>query len=246
MEFRLLGALEILEGGERLALRGATQRAVLALLPVRANEVVRLEQLVDELWGAEPPATAGKMVQNAVSQLRKLLGPSASLLTRPGGYVLQLDPEQLDVRRFERLVEAGRQALAGGPPAAAGDLLREADALWRGAPLADFPFEPFAQPEIARLEDLRLAATEDRIEAELALGRHAELAAELERLVAQHPLRETLRLQLMLALYRSGRQAEALAVYKEARRYLSEELGIDPSPALQRLERAILVQDAAL
>jgi DNA-binding SARP family transcriptional activator len=246
MEFRLLGSLEILEGGERLALRGATQRAVLALLLLNANEVVRIEQLVDELWGAEPPATAAKMVQNAVSQLRKLLGSSELLVTRPGGYVLQLDPDQLDVRRFERLVEAGRQALASGMAAAAADLLHEAGSLWRGSPLADFAYQQFAQPEIARLDDLRLAAIEDRVEAELALGRHAELATELEGFVAEHPLRETMRMQLMLALYRSGRQAEALAAYKDARRYLTEQVGIDPSPALQRLERAILVQDSAL
>jgi DNA-binding SARP family transcriptional activator len=246
VEFRLLGALEILEGDELLAIRGATQRAVLALLLLHAQELVRVEQLVDELWGDAPPATARKMVRNAVSQLRKLLGSDDVLATRPGGYLLQVDPQQIDIRRFERLVEAARQELASDRPAAAVDLLREAGSLWRGSPLADFPYEPFAQSEISRLEDLRLAATEARIEAELALGRHAELVAELEGFVAQHPLRETLRIQLMLALYRSGRQAEALAAYKDARTYLSEELGIDPSPALQRLERAILVQDPAL
>ena len=246
MEFRILGEVEVRRDAEPLPLRGAIQRAVLALLLLRAKEPVQLEELVDGLWGAVAPETAAKMVQNAVSQLRKLFGPDELLETRAGGYLLRVEPEQIDAHRFEQAVAEARRRLEGGAPKAAVDLLREGDALWRGLPLADVAQHEFAPLAIAHLEDLRLAGIELRIEAELALGRHAELVAELEPLAAQHPLRETLRLQLMLALYRSGRQAEALAVYQSARRHLTEEFGIEPSPALQRLERAILLQDPAL
>ena len=246
MEFRTLGGLEVWERGTPVPLRGAIQRSVLAYLLLHPNEAVPVSQVVDELWGVAPPPTATKMVQNAVSSLRKLDGFAEILVTRPGGYALELVREQVDAHRFERLVEQARAALAGGAPEDAVRHIEEASALWRGPPFADVPSASFAQLEIARLEELRMEATELGIEAGLALGRHNELTAELESLVNQHPLRETLRLQQMLALYRSGRQAEALAAYQAARRYLGDELGIDPSPALQRLERSILVQDPEL
>jgi DNA-binding SARP family transcriptional activator len=246
MEFRTLGGLEVWADGKPVPLRGAIQRSVLAYFLLHPNELVPVHQVVEELWGLAPPPTATKMVQNAVSNLRKLDGFSEILVTRPGGYSLDLDREQLDAHRFERLVEQARTALAAGSPDAAIRHLEGASALWRGPPFADVSSASFAQLEIARLEELRLEATECGIEAGLALGRHGELTAELETLVNQHPLRETLRLQQMLALYRSGRQAEALAAYQAARRYLGDELGIDPSPALQRLERAILLQDPEL
>jgi DNA-binding SARP family transcriptional activator/class 3 adenylate cyclase/tetratricopeptide (TPR) repeat protein len=246
MEFRTLGELEVWDEGKPVPLRGSIQRSVLAYLLLHANELVPVHQVVDELWGVAPPPTAAKMVQNAVSGLRKLDGFAETLLTRTGGYVLQLEHEQLDSRRFEQLVEQAREALAAGAPDVAAHHLERASALWRGPPFAGVPSVSFAQLEIARLEELRLESIECGIGAGLALGRHNELAAELESLVAQHPLRETLRLQQMLALYRSGRQAEALAAYQAARTYLGEELGIDPSPALQRLERSILLQDPEL
>jgi DNA-binding SARP family transcriptional activator len=214
---------------------------VLALLLTRANQVVSSELLIDELWGENPPATAANVLQSYVSHLRKAVG-SDVILTRPPGYVVQVAPDGLDLDRFERLVDDARQA----KPEEAGRLLREALSLWRGPALADFAYEPFAQAEIARLEELRLAAVERRIEADLACGRHAELVGELEALVAKHPLREHLRGQLILSLYRSGRQAEALEVYQQARRALVDELGIEPSASLQELEGSILRQDPAL
>jgi DNA-binding SARP family transcriptional activator len=245
VEFRLLGELEVWDEGTRLPLRGAVPRSVLAYLLLHANEGVSVGRLVDELWGSAAPPSAAKMVQNAVSQLRKAIG-SSRLVTRPGGYVLELEPDELDARRFERLVEDAREALAAGSPHEAERALETAAGLWRGPPLADLASASFAQLEISRLEEARMEATECGLEVGLALGRHAELVGELEALVARHPLRETLRQQLMLALYRSGRQAEALAAYQAARRYLSDEVGIEPSAALQRLERAILLQDPSL
>lgn len=218
----------------RLPLGGARQRALLALLLTRANEIVSVDRLVDDLWGGEPPRTAVNTLQYYVSQLRKVLG-AERILTQPPGYVIRVAPGELDLHRFERLVERG-----------GAERLREAIALWRGAPLADFVYEPFAQAEIARLGELRLAALEERVELDLALGRHAQLVGELEALIREHPLRERLRGQLMVALYRSGRQAEALEAYQDVRRALVEELGIEPGPPLQRLERAVLVHDAAL
>jgi class 3 adenylate cyclase len=209
---------------------------------------VTSDALIDALWPEQPPETAANALQVYVSGLRRALGPEASglLETRPLGYAVNLATDALDSERFESFLAQGRAALAGGDPAAAGDTLRRALSLWRGPALADFRYEPFAQAEIARLEDLRLAANEERIEADLALGRHAELVGELEGLVASHPVRERLRGQLMLALYRSGRQAEALEVYQETRRGLVEELGIEPSQPLRDLEAAILRQDATL
>jgi len=245
MEFRTLGELEVWRADAPVPIRGAVQRSVLALLLLRANDVVRVEDLVEELWGPAAPTTAPKMIQNAVSKLRKS-GMAEVLATRAGGYVLQVDPEQVDATRFERLLDRARESLAAGSPETTERLLEEANALWRGAPLADLAPESFAQREIARLEELRLAATETAVEAGLALGRHRELAGTLETLVGRYPLRETLRMQLMVSLYRSGRQADALAAYQAARAYLRDEVGLEPSPALQRLEQAILIQDPAL
>ena len=234
MEFRILGPLEVVEEGRQVPLGGARQRALLAILLTRANEVVSTDRLIDELWGERPPKTAANTLQFYVSQVRKALGADR-IATRSPGYLIRVEPGELDLERFERLVEQG-----------GAERLREALSLWRGQALADFAFEPFAQAEIVRLEELRLAALEQRIEADLALGRHAELAGELEALILQHPLRERLRGQLILALYRSGRQAEALEAYQEARRALVEELGLEPSSAVQELERAILRHDPAL
>ena len=254
MEFRILGPVEARhDDGHRLPVRGAKQRALLALLLLHANEAVSSERLVDELWGERPPATAAKALHVYVSQLRKLLeperaagAPSRLLESSASGYRLRIEPDQLDLHRFENLLARGRRALAGTNPGEAARLLGEALALWRGAALADLPYEPFAQAEIARLDELRLAAIEERIEAELQLGRHAELIAELEALVSEHPLRERLRARLMLALYRSGRQVEALEAYQQARRTLVDELGIEPGKEQRELEQAILRQDPAL
>jgi DNA-binding SARP family transcriptional activator len=248
VDFRILGPLEAVDAGRTVALGGAKQRALLAVLLLRAGEVVSADRIVDELWGAEPPATAAHTIQVFVSRLRKALEPGGAgrLLTRPPGYTMQLEDGELDLQRFEQLVHEGRARLESGDPAAAADLLREALGLWRGPALADFAYEPFAQAAIGRLEELRLSTLEERIEADLACGRHGELVSELEALVVEHALRERLRGQLMLALYRCGRQAEALEAFQEGRRALVDELGIDPSPALQRLERAILQQDPSL
>ncbi|HEX6662903.1 MAG TPA: BTAD domain-containing putative transcriptional regulator [Gaiellaceae bacterium] len=247
MDYRILGPLEAFDGERRLSLGGARQRAVLALMILHENEVVSRDVIVDALWGEEPPATAAKVLQNCVSALRKERpGGTETLLTRGAGYELRIAPGELDRDRFERLLAEGRAALAAGDHADAGEQLRKAVALWRGAPLSDFTYERFAQEEITRLEELHVAALEDRIEADLALGRHVELVPELEALVAKHPLRERLRWQLMLALYRTGRQAESLETYRAARRTLLAELGIEPGRALHELERAILEHDPAL
>ena len=245
LEFGILGPLAAWDDGRELTLGGAKQRALLAVLVLRANEDVATAKIVDELWGERPPATAAKAVQVYVSQLRKLLGASV-VETRPAGYRLAVGRGALDVERFEDLLERGRLLVAEGAEHRAADVLREALALWRGPPLADFPYEPFAQNEIGRLEGLRLAALELRLQADLALGRAPEVVGELEGLVRDHPLRETLRRLLMLALYRSGRQADALSVYQEGRAALVDELGLDPSPALQQLERQILQHDPSL
>ena len=245
MEFRILGPLEVVDEGRQLALGAAKQRALLALLLLHANEVVSSERLVEELWDGRPPAKAIKSVQVYVSQLRKALG-ATRLETRGQGYVLHVEPTDLDSRRFEALVGEARKAVEQGEARRAAETLRIALAVWRGSALADFRYEQFAQAEIARLEELRLTALEDRIEADLALGRDAELVPELEALVGAEPLRERTRAQLMLALYRSGRQADALEQYQAARRVLDDQLGLQPGRALQELERAILEQDEAL
>ena len=241
LDFRILGPVEVWDDGAQLQLGGPKQRAVLALLLLDAGRVVSTDRLIDALWGEQPPATAATSLQNFVSQLRKVVGADV-LVTKPPGYRLQLEPEQLDLERFRRLVEGSRQQGAAQRAAT----LREALGLWRGPALADLAFESFALSESARLEELRLAALEERIEADLESGRHGELAGELEALVREHPLREPLRRSLMLALYRSGRQAEALQAYHDARRALVDELGIEPSAALQQLHGAILRQDPQL
>jgi DNA-binding SARP family transcriptional activator len=244
MEFLLLGPLEARVDGRAVELGAAKQRALLALLLLDAGRAVSVERLVDELWGERVPATARKMVQIYVSSLRKVM-PAGLLQTSGAGYSLKIAPEDLDVGRFEQLAAQGRAALGAGAADRAAAHLRAALELWRGPALAEFG-EPFAGREGARLQELRLAALEDRIEADLGAGRHADVAAELESLVQEHPHRERLRGQHMLALYRSGRQAEALGSYREAWRSLDEELGIQPSPELRRLEQRILAQDPAL
>jgi DNA-binding SARP family transcriptional activator/pimeloyl-ACP methyl ester carboxylesterase/plasmid stabilization system protein ParE len=245
MEFRILGPLEVRDGDRELRLRGRKQRALLALLLVNANRTLALERIVDDLWGEDVPKTAQKMVQIHVSQLRKVL-PSGILHTRSPGYALVLAPEQLDLNRFQIALAEARSALDAGQARQAADLLREALSLWRGPALAEFASEPFAQPEGARLEELRLTGLETQFEADLQLGRHNDVAGELEALIPRHPLREGLRRQHMLALYRSGRHAEALAGYQAFRRTLAEELGIEPSASLRELERLILQQDPSL
>ena len=234
MEFRILGPLEAIEGGCPVELGGPKQRALLALLVLSANRVVSSDALIEALWEEQPPEKAQKALHVLVSQLRKALG-GERIVTRAPGYLLLVEEGELDLERFEALVAAGRV-----------DELREGLALWRGPPLAEFAYVRFAQAEIGRLEGLRQAALEQRIELEIAAGEHASLVGELESLVAEHPVRERLRGQLMLALYRSGRQAEALAVYQDARRHLVEELGIEPGKPLRELHQAILRQDTAL
>jgi DNA-binding SARP family transcriptional activator len=245
VEFRILGPLEAEQDGRLVPLGGRKQRALLALLLLHANAVVPRDRLIDEIWGDEPPETARTALQVYVSQLRKALG-GERIETRAPGYRVRTEPDALDLERFERLVAEGRDALAGGDAERSADAFREALALWRGTPLAELGAVPFAQRECLRLEELRLAALEERVEADLQLGRHARLVPELERLVREHPLRERLRGQLMLALYRCGRQADALEVYRSGRRLLDEELGLQPDDELQRLERAILNHDPSL
>jgi predicted ATPase/DNA-binding SARP family transcriptional activator len=244
-QFRLLGPLAVSVGGEPVALGGQKRRALLAALLLEANRIVSRDHLIDALWGEEPPDTARNTIQVYVSQLRKLL-PEGALETAPPGYRLAVDPEAIDLFQFIQLTQQARAALTVGNASDAAETLREALALWRGPALADLAWEPLAQGEVVRLEELRLAALEDRIDADLALGRHGQLIGELESLAAEHPLRERLRGQLMLSLYRSGRQADALAVYQRARKALVDELGIEPGEALRKLERAILEQDPSL
>ena len=258
MRFRILGPLEVEDGSQILRLGGHQPRALLALLLLRANEVVPVDEIVEDLWGAEPPPSATRSVHALISKLRRRLEGDAAdntnggtvdngvLFTRPHGYLLTVADGELDLYRFQSLMEEGRGALTAGHAAQAADRFREALALWRGPPLAEFAYDSFAQIEIARLDELRLSGVEERIEAELALGLHRELIPELEALLSKNPLRERLRGQLMLALYRSGRQPQALDSYQRARRRLVDELGIEPSPALQRLEQAILRQDESL
>ena len=242
VEFRILGPLEVVRDGQVVKLGGALQRTLLALLLTSANGVLSVDRLIDALWGERPPREAQNALQYHVSQLRKALGGPDVIETREPGYVVRVSPDELDLLRFEQLVETAE----GAPPERAARLLRDALGLWRGPPLADLKNEAFAQSEIRRLEEVRLTALERRVDADLALGRHARLIPELEALVHEHPYREHLRAALMRALYAAGRQAEALAAYRDARQTLVEELGIEPSPALQELEQAVLRQDPAL
>lgn len=245
LKFRLLGPFEVLIDGQRVELGGARPKAVLAILLLHRGETVSSERIIDELWGETPPDTATKTVQVYVSRLRKALGEGL-VVTHGAGYALETGPDDVDVDTFERLAREGHEALERGDTNDAAAQLREALECWRGEALADFAYESFAQNEIARLEELHLAATEDRIDADLALARHAVLVPELEALVREHPTRERLRGQLMLALYRSGRQTEALDSYRSARRTLADELGLEPGPELRELEQEILRQDPAL
>jgi DNA-binding SARP family transcriptional activator len=240
-DYRILGPLEVVTEAGPLALGGQKQRALLAVLILEANRVVSVDRIVDALWGEHPPRTAVTSLQNFVSQLRKVLGPEV-LETQMPGYRLRVGAGELDVDRFRELCDAARGAEVGDRRAS----LHAALELWRGPALAEFQFDAFAQGEIARLEELRLAAFEDRLEADLEAGLAPELVGELESLASEHPLRERLRAHLMLALYRSGRQADALAVYQDARRALVEGLGIEPSPALQELHGAMLRQEVGL
>jgi DNA-binding SARP family transcriptional activator len=241
-DFRILGPLEVEDETGTLLLGGLKQRAVLALLLLEAPKAVSTDRLIDSLWAEQPPRTAGTSLQNFISQLRKALGPDV-LVTKPPGYALAITADQVDLTRFRQLAATAR---ATTEPVRRATMIREALDLWRGAPLADFEFEPFAQSEIARLKEERLAVLEERIDADLAAGRHAEIVGEVEALVDSHPTRERLRAHLMLALYRSGRQAEALGVYQDARRTLVDELGIEPGRDLQQLHGEILRQDAGL
>jgi len=245
MQIRVLGPVEARADGRSLALGGSKQRAVLAMLGLEANRTVSADRLIEGLWGERAPASAAKMVQNYVWRLRTVLGEGAGaeIVTRGRGYELRIDPDSVDVGRFERLLAEASRAAGNGAPT---DAAREALALWRGPALADVADEPFAAPEIRRLEELRLEAAELAIDADLAAGHHQEVAAEIDALVAAQPLRERLHGQRMLALYRCGRQAEALEAYREARHTLVEEIGVEPSPQLQRLHDAILRQDSSL
>ena len=245
MELRVLGPLEIVDDGRAVALGSGRHVLLLHCLLLQRGEVVSRDRLIDAIWGERPPATVANALQVQVHSLRKRLGQQR-ILTEGGGYRFVVEPGELDLDRFERLLARGRGELASGEAEAAVATLREALGLWRGPALADVAYEPFAQVEIARLEELRLVAVEERIEGELALGRHHDLVPELEALVAAHPVRERLCGQLMLALYRSGRQADALKVFRLARRAMREALGLEPGPTLRELQLAILRQDAVL
>ena len=240
-EFRLLGSLEIVGDDGPLALAGQRQRALLAILLLDAGRVVPTDRLIDQLWGERPPATATTSLHNAVSQLRRLLGAD-TLETRPPGYVLHVERETIDAVRFERMLRDARRA----EPEEKARKLREALGLWRGPALAEFAFDAWAEPEANRLEELRLVALEQRIDADLDLGRHGDVVGELEGLVGEHSLREPFRRQLMLALYRSGRQAEALEAYQDARARFVDELGIEPGPELKQLQAEILRHEAGI
>src|SRR5712691_449494 len=249
MDFRILGSTEVLDGTRRVEVPAGRGRALLALLILNAGEPVAAHRIVDELWGEDPPRTAATVVQGLVSRLRRAFepgrakgGPSEPLQTVGNGYRLAIDPESIDADRFKRLLDEARDAT----PEARSAKLSAALGMWRGPALADFTYEPFAQRAIAALDELRIQAIEDRFEADLADGRGGELVAELEDVIAAQPFREQLHGFLMLALYRAGRQAEALEAYRRARSLLIEELGLEPGPALRGLQAAILRQDPAL
>jgi DNA-binding SARP family transcriptional activator len=253
-QFHILGPIEVLDGDARpLRLPGSKTKALLAELVINANRVVSTDRLIEVLWGDSPPETAAKTLQTYVVQLRKAVEPHRTpgtsgelVLTRESGYLLAVHPEQIDAVRFQQLLHEGRDALRASEPQRAAEVISEALALWRGPALADVASALLVQPEAVRLEELRRAALEDRIDAELALGHHSEVVADIDLLVAANPLRERLWAQLMLALYRSGRQGDALRAFQRARTALVEELGIDPGPELRRMEAAVLAQDPAL
>src|SRR5437762_3893477 len=248
MEYRILGPLEVVDEGEPVPLGRLKERLVLAVLLLHANDFVSRERLIDELWGESPPPTARKAVNVYVSQLRKALTRNGHdpIATADGGYRFGVESGELDSTRMEHLLATAHERAAAGELEAAAELLREALALWRGPALAGLLLESHGRDEVAQLDELRLTALMDRIDCDLALGRHEDALGELQVLVGEHPLRERLRAQLMLALYRADRQAEALEAYQQAREVLVEELGIEPSPLLQRLQRGILAQDPAL
>jgi DNA-binding SARP family transcriptional activator len=253
VEFKILGPLEVTRNGAPVVLQGMKQRIVLAALVSAANDVVSVDCLVDWLWQWSVPAKASAIIQAHVSRLRRILEPDRQpwaapdlLLRRSPGYLLQVEPDQVDALRFERLLTEGRAALERDEPQRAAELLRTALAIWRGRALADVALVGPAQDPISRLDSLRLSATAMRIEADLVLGRHFAVVPELESLRREHPLDEWLGGQLMLALYRCGRQADALSVYDRMRHVLAEELAIEPAPASQRLKAAILAQHPAL
>ena len=245
VDSQLLGPVQARAAGSPLEIGGPRQRAVLALLLLHANHVVSSDRLIDDVWGERPPRSAASTLQSYVSRLRRTLGADA-LWSAQTGYELRVAPERIDLHRFRALAIDGRAHLASGEPKKAVAALQEALSLWRGEPFGDLAYEEWASREAGALRELRTSALENRLDAELALGRHAEAVGELELLSLRHPLRERLRGQLMLALYRSGRQAEALEAYREARRALVDELGLNPGRALQELEQAVLRQDPAL
>ena len=246
-EFRVLGPLEVGNDGQSLRLRGNRERVLLTLLLLNANRTISAERLAEDLWDGAPPDGAIRLLRVYVSRLRHALGPAGqAVVTRPSGYALEVDPEAVDTLRFEALVARGRVQARGGDHEQAAETLHEALTLWRGPALADVADAPFARAEATRLEEARLAAVEDRIEADLACGRHGEVTAELEALTGEHPFRERLWSQRIIALYRSGRQADALRAYQQLRSTLGEQLGIEPSSALQQLEGAVLRHDPVL
>ena len=246
LEFGILGPLEVVGREGPVELGGPKQRATLAILLLNANRVVSIDRLADQLYAGRAPVTAATQVHRQISQLRKALGEDARLETRSPGYVLRVAAEQLDLKRFEQLTEEAGRELARGEAETAFELQRDALALWRGPVLADFDREPFARIAIGRLEEMLLAALEQRVDAELALGRHKELVGELDELAARYPTHEPFALRLMLTLYRSGRQTDALDVYRRTRERLVSGFGIEPGRELRELERAILNQDASL
>jgi DNA-binding SARP family transcriptional activator len=253
LQFNILGSFEVVDGARRVQLGGLKQRGVLAVLLLSANRVVAMDRLIDELWPGDAPTQAHNALQTYVSNLRRALEPNRAprepariLRSEAPGYLLAIDPADVDAARFEHLAREGRELLRAGRPHDARERLTGALALWRGAALADFADEPFARSEAARLEELRAVALEDRIAADLAVGEHGAVIGELQRLVAQEPLREQLWGHLMLALYRAGRQADALAAYQRCRQTLADELGIDPSPALRQIQLDVLQQSRSL
>src|SRR5690348_9994841 len=248
MEYRILGPLEVAHEGKPVPLGRLKERLVLAVLLLHANEFVSRERLIDELWGEAPPPTAKKAVNVYISQLRKALARNGHdpITTADGGYRLGVDDAELDVSRLRQLLATARERASAGELEAAAELLRKALGLWRGATLAGLLLESRGRDEIAQLDEFRLTAQMDRIDCDIALGRHEQVLGELQLLVDEHPLRERLRAQQMLALYRADRQAEALDTYAEARRTLVDDLGIEPSEALQRLQQAILRHDPSL